>query len=77
VFRISFTLMLGSFNELKFKLMEVCVVIICLKTVPNFYPFIQSNASSLASHESENVCKFLLLAKFEVLHFSQIFLPNV
>ena len=70
-------LMLESLNELKFKLMEACVVIAYLKTVPNFYPFNQSNVCSLASNDSENVCKFLLLAKFEVLHFSQIFLSNV
>jgi hypothetical protein len=77
VFRISCMSMLGSFNGLKFTLMEACLAVAYLKTVPNFSPFIQSNVSSLASNYSDNVCKVLLLAKFEVLHFSQIFLSNM
>jgi hypothetical protein len=77
VFRISYMLMFGSFNELTLKLTETCVVIAYLKTVTNFYLFIQSNVSSLASNDSENVCKFLFLTIFEVLYFSQIFLSNM
>jgi hypothetical protein len=49
VFRISYMLMFASFNGLKFKLTEACLVIAYLKTVPNVYPFIQSNVNSLAS----------------------------